>query len=180
MNTILLTGTIDPSKFNNTGTKFADASERLNQYCSAIKKWITKTNFQKIVFIENSGYDFDFRQFENLAKEYNKQFEFIVAKPHVEKTIKHGKSYGEIMLMNEAVERSKLLNSEKSFYKCTGRLFIKNCNKILKEKHNVDNLFLGIPSDKWAFTWFFKVEKVFYKNVLSDSYKYVMTVKVHF
>lgn len=77
------------------------------------------------------------------------------------------------MLMNEAIERSELLKNEESFYKCTGRLFIKNCNKILKEKHNVNNLFLGIPSDKWAFTWFFKAEKDFYNSVLSDSYKEV-------
>lgn len=170
MNTILLTGTIDPSKFNNTGSTLVNADERLNQYCTAIKKWITNTNFQKIIFIENSGYKFDYEYFEALANEHKKQFEFILAKSYVEETIKFGKSYGEIRLMNEAVEKSKLLKNEDSFYKCTGRLFIKNCDKILKEKHSVGNLFLGIPSDKWAFTWFFKAEKDFYINVLSDSY----------
>lgn len=173
MNAILLTGTIDPSKFNNTSTALIDVNERLKQYCTAIQRWIEKSNFEKIVFIENSGYDFDYKIYEDLAKKNNKRFEYILAKPYFDETIKHGKSFGEIMLINEAVDKSILLRNETSFYKCTGRLYIKNCNSILKETHKCNNLFLGIPSDNWIITWFFKVEKDFYNKVLRDSYKEV-------
>ena len=63
-----------------------------------------------------------------------------------------------------------MLKDEDSFYKCTGRLFIKNCNSILKEKHKSDTVFSGIPSDNWAFTWFFKVNKGFYRKYLAEAY----------
>lgn len=177
MNTILLTGTIDTSKFNNSMTTLSDLQTRLSHYDSAIKKWIKKTDFQKIIFIENSGYKFDDKPYVELAKKYGKQFEYILATAYVDETIKYGKSYGEIKIMNEAVEKSKLLKDEDSFYKCTGRLFIKNANSILKEKHNKKSVFQGVPSDKWVFTWFFEVEKDFYLSVLSDAYKEVNDYK---
>lgn len=173
MDTLLLTGTIDSSKFNNSMTTLSDVNTRLDHYHSAITKWIKNSDFQKIVFIENSGYDFNYKKYESIAAKLGKQFEFISAEAFVEETIKYGKSYGEIKIINEAVEKSKLLKDEDSFYKCTGRLFIKNCNSILKEKHKSDTVFSGIPSDKWAFTWFFKVDKEFYKKYLSETYKEV-------
>lgn len=173
MKSILLTGTIDPSKFNNTMTTLSDVDTRLNQYQTAIKWWIDKSKFENIIFIENSGYRFNKDYYSSKAAQKGKSFEFISGTPHYENTLNQGKSFGEIMLITEAIERSELLKSCDSFYKCTGRLIIKNVNRILKHGYKSGNIFLGIPSDKWVFTWFFSVEKDFYKEVLQDSYKYV-------
>ena len=173
MSNLLLTGTIDPSKFNNTMTTLTDVHIRLHQYEVAIEWWIRKSNFKNIIFIENSGFPFGVRKYTQLAELTQKKFEYIQGTPFVEETIAHGKSYGEIKLISEAIEKSMLLKSEKSFYKCTGRLIIKNVNRILRTKYKSDTVFTGVPADKWAFTWFFSVNIDFYKKYLSDAYKYV-------
>ena len=172
-NCILLTGTIDPSVFNNTTVALTDVNTRLKQYEDSIKWWIEKTNFNKIVFVENSSYPFDFKFFERRANCIGKHFEYINGTPYYDETIKYGKSYGEVRLINDAVERSKLLSKETSFFKCTGRLKIKNVNRILKQHYANKNVFLAIRKDKWVISYFFSVEKSFYKRVLSDSYLYV-------
>lgn len=77
MPNLLLTGTIDPSCFNNTMTTLTDVNIRLNQYESAIEWWIIKSNFKNIVFIENSRYDFNVYKFIQLAEQNNKKFEYI-------------------------------------------------------------------------------------------------------
>ena len=173
MSNLLLTGTIDPSKFNNTMTTLTDVHIRLYQYETAIEWWICKSNFQNIIFIENSGFPFDVQKYTRLAEQNNKRFEYILGIPYVEETIAHGKSYGEIKLISEAIEKSMLLKSEKSFYKCTGRLIIKNVNRILRTKYKSDTVFTGVPADKWAFTCFFSVNRDFYQKYLSDAYEYV-------
>ena len=173
MRSILLTGTIDPSVFNNTMTTLTDAETRLIQYNKAIKWWINKSPFDNVIFIENSGYKFDSNYFSSIAKSKRKNFEFIHGTPYLNETLQQGKSFGEIMLINEALEQSELLKSCDTFYKCTGRLIIKNINSVMKLNYKSNNVFLGIPSDKWIVTWFFSVEKMFYRDVLQDSYKYV-------
>ena len=173
MSNLLLTGTIDPSKFNNTMTTLTDVHIRLHQYEAAIEWWIRKSNFKNIIFIENSGFLFDVQKYTQLAELNQKKFEYIPGTPYVEETIAHGKSYGEIKLISEAIEKSKLLKKENSFYKCTGRLIIKNVNKILKANYKSDTVFTGIPTDQWAFTWFFSVNRDFYQKYLSDAYEYV-------
>ena len=114
---LLLTGTIDSAVYQNVGNKIQDVRVRLNQYESSIECYIRSTPFNPIVFIENSGYEFDSRRFETLAKSYHKQFEFIsgtVCKPEI---IRYGKSYGDAFLIHEGLQQSRLLKEEDFFYK---------------------------------------------------------------
>lgn len=67
--TVLLTGTIDSSVFNNIGNIITDTNERLSQYEESLTRWITESVFTRIVFAENSGYPFDYNYFCNLAKD---------------------------------------------------------------------------------------------------------------
>ena len=106
---LLLTGTIDSSVYNNTGNLIRNIDERLKQYEMSIRKYITETPFDVIVFIENSGYRFDEFKFQELANKYNKQFEFISGKICKEEILEHGKSYGDAYLIAEALRRSQLL-----------------------------------------------------------------------
>ena len=74
MSNLLLTGTIDPSKFNNTMTTLTDVHIRLHQYEAAIEWWIRKSNFKNIIFIENSGFLFDVQKYTQLAELNQKKF----------------------------------------------------------------------------------------------------------
>ncbi len=69
-NSILLTGTIDVSKsYGGMNTlPLVDINERLEQYNSAISRYITESAFNKIVFVETSEYDFDYKFFQDLAE----------------------------------------------------------------------------------------------------------------
>lgn len=92
---LLLTGTIDSSVYNNVGNQITDIRVRLNQYEESIRRYIKETPFDPIVFIDNSGYQFDEERFKKLAEKEGKEFEFIKGSICVEEIIKKGKSYGD-------------------------------------------------------------------------------------
>ncbi len=167
---LLLTGTIDSGKYNNTGNIITDVSERLSQYEESITKYITETPFTDIVFIENSDYPFDVEKFQKLAQANNKRFEFINGKVCKEETIKRGKSFGDAYLIYEAIEKSELLKECEFFYKITGRIFLKNSKKICKTATKYRNEFIIYTDMGWCLTNIFKVNKQDYINVLLDVY----------
>lgn len=70
-----MTGTIKPL----VPIKYCDSRARLKEYCDNITKYISNSNFDVIIFAENSGYDFNYLEYEKLAKSYGKIFEFIDA-----------------------------------------------------------------------------------------------------
>ena len=169
---ILLTGTINPTIFNNTNVKLINKDERLRQYEDSITKYIKYSVFNKIVFIENSGYPFDERKFKEIAKKYGKLFEFLQISTDVNKTIDLGKSYGEAILIKEGIERSRLLENEDIIYKVTGRIFLKNSKKLWNNSENKKNQFIVFNKSKWCNTMFFKVNKEDFNNVLKNAYLY--------
>ena len=125
---LLLTGTIDPSIFNNTNVKITAAQERLGQYISSIKSYIDTGLFGNVVFVENSGAAFPLQEIQEYARQKNQNFELIQIKTDVEKTIELGKSYGEADCIEQGLLRSELAKNEEFFVKCTGRVFVKNIN----------------------------------------------------
>lgn len=171
-NSILLTGTIDTSKFGNTNVKLIDTNQRLNQYENAISNYIADSAFNNIIFVENSGYKFDYEKFNLLASKYNKNFEFIQVETDIEKTKNLGKSYGEAILIKEGIEKSKLLRNQKYIYKVTGRIFLKNSKQICKTRENNKSEFIVFNKSHWCNTMFFKVKKDDYEKVLKDAYLY--------
>ena len=54
MNKLLMTGTINPSVYNNTGVVITDVSQRLYQYEHTIERYIKFSDFDCIIFAENS------------------------------------------------------------------------------------------------------------------------------
>ena len=73
----------------------------LESYENSIKRYICDTKFNPIVFIENSGYDFEYEKYEKLAQEYGKQFEFINGTVCNKEVKEHGKGYGDSLLIYE-------------------------------------------------------------------------------
>lgn len=171
MNNLLLTGTIDPSVFNNTNVVLTDVKKRLNQYEAALNYYISKSFFNNIIFIENSAYNFDAKKFYELAQKYKKNFEYISIKSDVNKTIKLGKSYGEAECIKEGIIRSKLLKNEKSFFKITGRVILKNdhlFSKYLDDKSR----FIFRNDLKKCYTVFFKANIEEYKHYFFNVQEY--------
>ena len=121
--TVLLTGTIDSALYNNTGNKVKNIRERYHMYTDSIEAYIKESVFDNIVFTENSQYDFPADRFFKMAKKYNKRFEYVKCPSYVEKTIKHGKSYGEARIIEDALKMSSLLQESSTIYKITGRIF---------------------------------------------------------
>lgn len=165
----LLTGTIDSSVFQNTGNKIQNIAERLKQYETSITRYITDSVFTTIVFAENSGHPFDSKKFEELATQYNKKFEYIKCPSYIEPTIKHGKSYGEARLIDDALKMSTLLKNHDCIYKLTGRIFLQNSQTICNTCNKFKNEFLVYNTKRWCFTNIFKFSKSdymhYWKNV---------------
>lgn len=192
---LLLTGTIDPSVFNNTNVKISASDERLEQYVTSIKKYIDTKVFKNIVFVENSGASFPLEEIENYAKQRNQNFELVQIKTDVSKTIEFGKSYGEADCIEQGLLKSKLAKDEEFFVKCTGRVFVKNIDKLCGKKQNV-NKFLFRDDMDWCYTLIFQmnideykkhffrskelcdekngidIEKSFYKIIMEDDIRF--------
>ncbi|WP_159888743.1 hypothetical protein [Paenibacillus puerhi] len=168
---ILLTGTIDTSVFKNVTVILTDLNERLRQYSNTIKRYIEDSEFDKIVFVENSGYLFDENYFYDHALKYGKEFEYLPFVGNIENIISYGKSYGEAECITYGIKNSNLLRSEKYIYKVTGRVFLKNSTAICKTQHSCDNEFVVYNDTKWCHTNFFKVKREDYLTFLSDTEK---------
>lgn len=127
---LLLTGTIKPS-----GMSFLERSDpdaRLQDYYSSINYWIKKKHlFNEIIFCENSGYPF----LQNIPESHSK-----LIKENV-RTIQFngndynkslGKGYGEIKIIEKAIDECEKFDEYDYVVKCTGRLYVPNIERILK------------------------------------------------
>lgn len=168
---LLLTGTIDSQVYNNVGNKITDTKVRLQQYETSLEKYITESVFTDIVFVENSGFQFDSTKFEKLACENNKRFEFISGKVCKQEIIEYGKSFGDAYLIYEGLQKSKLLENCEYFYKITGRIFLKNSKKICKTSNKYRNEFIVYEGLGWCLTNIFKANKEDYLKYLGDVWK---------
>lgn len=164
---LLLTGTIDSRAFDGSGI---DLKKRLKEYENSIERYICETEFNPIVFIENSGYSFDSERFEKLAEENDKQFEFLNGTICKEEVKAHGKGYGDSLLIYEGLTKSKLLKNVDFFYKLTGRIFLKNSRKIIASCHKHRNEFISYDGMGWVITYLFKANKSDYLKVMENVF----------
>ena len=164
---LILTATIDPSVFSNTGVVLTDAEERLKQYKETIYFYIEQSPFDNLIFVENSGYPFNVKEISTQAKRYNKRFEYLKVNTDKESTLKFGKSYGEADLITQAVLHSHLLEDETSFYKVTGRIKILNIKYMILSDN--DSAFLFRHDLSRCYTFFFKANLQQYKKFFMNS-----------
>ena len=169
---LLLTGTIDANTYNIGGNSLLNINERLSQYESAVKRYIMDSPFTLIVFIDNSGYQFNEEKYKSLAEKYHKKFEFISGKICKEEIVKYGgKSWGDAYLISEGLKKSVLLKDVEYFYKITGRIFLRNSEKICKTRKKYRNEFIVYPGIDWCFTNIFKANRKDYLTVFGDAYR---------
>lgn len=168
----LLTGTIDSGVFHNTGNRIINIEERLKQYQNSITNYIENSAFDIIIFGENSGYPFNYQVFEKLAEKNGKCFEYVRCPGYIEGTIKHGKSYGEARLIEDTLERSRLLMDQDCIYKLTGRIFLRNSEAICRTMNRMKNEFIIYKNKQWCLTNIFKFSKKDYLSYWKNVYNF--------
>lgn len=170
MEALLMTGTIKP--FSNI--KHCDVNIRYAEYMENIRRYIMQSNFDAVIFAENSGYEIDIGYLKKLAEENNKKFEYLNVSMDsgVSST---NMSVGDASIIKAALNRSEILTELKCFWKVSGRLWINNINLILaKTRESQKNVFLYAPKYNSIQTWLFKAsiydwKKFFLTDEVIDS-----------
>jgi len=178
MSILLLTGAIDLRKYNVPFTSLVDFDLRLSQYLNSIEYAIDNySTIDKIVFCENTCCDYDFSLLSKKAESKGKEFEFLTFQGNYDQIQKLGKGYGEGEIIKHALEYSYLLKTESSFYKLTGRLIVKNMDRLIKTTHT-GNAFIFKQKEisdrpaNYFETYFYKVEIALYKQYLFNAYQF--------
>ncbi len=130
---VVLTGTIDPRGMRLTARN--DPNIRKNDYLTSFKRWLTETDFQKIVFCENSGYPLD--EFESLAGNSNKTIELLSfdMPPYPDHL---GKGYGELGIIEHVLNESQLIEPHSRILKSTGRIYSRRLKQFAAHGRTAD------------------------------------------
>ena len=160
---IILTACINP-----VGMPFLlrnSTNDRLSDYKNAFRKWCNNSLVQKIIFIENSGYDLTF--FVDEAKKFpKKEIEIISNNLNNSFEKKLGKGYGEFLCLKEVFVNSTITKNTEYFLKITGRYYLKNFNKLYYEfKENKSDIQIYLKDNlTYADTNIFGGSKNFFIN----------------
>lgn len=148
MKILVMTGTIKPL----CGIKYNDVRTRLQEYIRNIERYITRSNFDAIIFAENSEYKFMPGEYENLAREYGKEFEYLNL---YSEDMNGDMSVGDAKIIQRSIKESKIIGKSqcKTIWKVSGRIWIRNINQIIEESE-VGNVFLAAPKYNSIQTWF--------------------------
>lgn len=182
---ILMTASV-----STRGMKGADFSddEREKMYLKTLAFYHSEFPEHKIVFVENSGWDIS--KFKEKAGCDSNRVEFISLSPK-DFDVSKGKGYNELILINQAIERSAEVKKIGAFMKVTGRYPVFNLNYYLKcaeryifkdkgcyygdiKDHRVFDFLFPNNTQKWnghaAYTVLFATTVEFYKRELGPRY----------
>ena len=155
---ILLTACINPAGMSKTVLQ--DKDVRLAQYKRALDYYL-KTAENKIVFVENTGYDISDEYQEYIRKG---RLEVLAFNGNSYDT-RLGKGYGEALIIAYGLRNSKLLSSASDVVKITGRLIIRNINQLLDKSrtgHLYCNLVKASSRKQTSYSIFFCAPKRFF------------------
>jgi hypothetical protein len=134
-NIALITSTIAPDP-GVVGLQRANAKDRLGDYIKGLTFYcqcLRQNVFQKLVYVDNSGYPLD--DLIEVAKDgqVSSQVEFISYRSTV--SPKNGRFYLELHLLNHAINTSLFLNENRDdvIWKVTGRYLIRNVRSIVEQ-----------------------------------------------
>lgn len=176
---LLITGAIDIRELNVPLTKIVDVNERLLQYTDSIEYAITHyESVSEIVFCDNTDFIYDYTSLKKKAAINGKKLEILSFKGDYLNIQRKGKGYGEGEIIKYALDQSELVRQCDCFYKLTGRLIVKNMDKILASTSQ-ESSFIYYPKTIYKIskdhieTYFYKVEKSLYIKKLIDAYQEV-------
>lgn len=177
---LLVTGSV---KVSAPYTAITDTEIRKLQYLQSIRQWIDSEAVESIVLIENTGHSIITDELKKDALKKNIKIEEMVYIADQNKIAEFGKGYGEGDAIKFGLNHSEILAGSSHFMKITGRLFIKNIKKILKNWDGKILFNLAKPhfkNHKALDTRFFISEKKFFKTNLMDGYPKVNDHKNYF
>ncbi|WP_312841793.1 hypothetical protein V6M29_08305 [Stutzerimonas chloritidismutans] len=123
---LILTCTVDVRGISQMAR--SNIEDRLTDYLMAFQAWLEKSNVNRFVFIENSGYDLS--EFRKIAAGYvSKEVEFISFDGQ-DFNRELGKGYGEMLSLQQALQSSSMLAEVDAFIKVNGRYFVPSIGKI--------------------------------------------------
>lgn len=128
---LLLTATI--SVGDTCFVQRRQARLRLDDYRHALELWLRAPLAIPIVFCENSGSDLS--ELRELCRHYNprgQQVEFLSFAGQ-DFPGERGKGYGELQIISHVLHNSRMIRGEERVLKVTGRLFVRNIAKILRD-----------------------------------------------
>ena len=160
---LILTACIQPK--NIPFLERNSEKDRLRDYKIAFTKWCESKSIEKIIFVENSGYNLEFF-YEEAKKFSEKKIEILSSNLNNTFNKSLGKGYGEHLCFKEVIEKSKLFKESKFFIKVTGRYYIKNYQNILKEfKKKKSEIFVNLKDNlKYADSHVFGGSNIFFSN----------------
>ena len=168
---LLLTGTIVPYP-EIIILSLRDPRIRLLQYVASLMSWIDQTSIQRIVFCDNSGFDFDYSELQSRAEARGKSLEIISYKlPLGERNKSKGYCEGEII--RKAFEKSRTISESESFFKATGRLFFPDFDAVETRYRGDARAFAFHRFPRMITTFFFKCDTKFFRDELMDCFRSV-------
>ena len=173
---ILLTACIKPEGMSKTFLQ--DKDIRLAQYKSALNYYLQTTS-DKIVFIENTG--FDISQYYQSDIRIGRLEILTFNGNDYDKRL--GKGYGEALIIEHGFKYSKILKETDYVIKITGRLIIKNINQLLNHtKAGVIycNLVKASSRVHTCYSIFFCAPKSFYSNYFLGNIKSINDDKLYY
>ena len=169
---ILLTSSIQVMDFSG---KLNNPELRLKHTIECISEWSKINPEGSYVICDGSNYNFSDILLSKFPKLKIEPLFFLNDQKRIRK---HGKGYGEIEIINYAIEQSKILNQSDSFVKCTGKLWVSNYHeclaqwndKFLGTAHFKDVFSLRKLSIDYLDTRFYISKKAFFQNNFKESH----------
>lgn len=157
-----------------------DERERTLQYLSALVAWSRATRIRRIVFVENSNTNFDFGPVARMLEDAGKELELLIFDGNKD-VEQYGKGYGEGEILEHAFRHSRLLRASPDFYKVTGRLFVRNFDKVSEATTYSEAFRLKAKEGRApkAVTTFYKCSVELFEARLLDSYRNVTDEEGH-
>jgi hypothetical protein len=123
---ILLTATVRPQPLPGP-LDLRDPAIRRQQYVEGLRRWVplAAENGGTVVFFENNGEDLDALARDAFGPTKPANLELVNARSPAPEVVARGKGGTEAAMMDEFCERF-YDDPDEVWYKCTGRLFVKN------------------------------------------------------
>jgi len=178
LNTLVLTWTISPSaKTLWKSKKELNTFVREKEYFDAIYYYLVESDFNTIIFCDNSNYNFQYKNILlKIAEDKWKNLELLKFEWNPIYPEKYWYGAWEQEILDYIFDNSKYIHKNKTRFKITGRYIIKNINDTIKQLEWQDIYFQkpGIRA-RWlnVGTAFFKISNDFYRN---NIYMHVLKV----
>lgn len=153
-----------------------DSVSRMIAAKAALYFWVTQ-GVEQIVLADATGTNLLTAEEEAAIDESESRVEQINYQQDSDLVVRNGKGYGEGKLVEYAINHSELLSRAEHFFKCTGKLYVRNFPAVHSaiKANNLTNLFWRAMGDgtwlqPWTDTRFFYTSKSFATDHLLPAY----------